>query len=53
MFQYEKYDLKEELKENELIILLDFAENYTFIVQDDVQAYHWNNSDTSPYHCLQ
>ena len=47
MFQYGKYDLKEELKENELIILLDFAENYTFIVQDDVQAYHWNNSQVT------
>ena len=37
-------DLKEKLKENELIILLDFAENYSFIVQNGVQGYHWNNS---------
>ena len=36
-------DLKEKLKENELIILLDFAENYSFIMQDAVQGYHWNN----------
>ena len=37
-------DLKEKLKENQLIILLDFAENYSFIMQDAVQGYHWNNS---------
>ena len=37
-------DLKEKLKENELIILLDLAENHSFIVQDAVQRYHWNNS---------
>ena len=34
-------DLKEKLKENELIILLHFAQNYSFIVQDAVQGYHW------------
>ena len=44
MFQYEKYDLQEKLKENELIILLDLAENYSFVEQDAVQGYHWNNS---------
>ena len=27
-----------------MIILLDFAENYSFFVQDAVQGYHWNNS---------
>ena len=24
------------------LVLLDFAENYHFIVQDEVQGYHWN-----------
>ena len=33
---------KEELKENECIILLDFVENYHYIVQDEIQEYHWN-----------
>ena len=33
---------KENLKENELIVLGDFAENYKFVVQDEVQGYHWN-----------
>ena len=26
----------------ECLILLDFAENYHYVVQDDVQGYHWN-----------
>jgi hypothetical protein len=37
-------DLKDNLKENEIIILLDFSENYSFIIQDEVQGYHWENS---------
>ena len=35
---------KENFSENELIILLDFAENYSFVVQDPVQGFHWENS---------
>ena len=27
--------------------LLDFAENYSYIVQDEVQSFHWNNSQCS------
>ena len=34
---------KENLEENEVIILRDFAENYSFVVQDEVQGFHWNN----------
>ena len=33
---------KEEIDEETCIILLDFAENYHFIVHDEVQGYHWN-----------
>ena len=33
---------KEEIDEETCIILLDFVENYHFIVQDEVQGYHWN-----------
>ena len=29
-------DFKEKLKENELIILLDFSENYSFVMQDAI-----------------
>ena len=38
---------KENLSENELIILLDFAENYSFVVQDFVQGFHWENSQAT------
>ena len=40
-------DLKEKFKENELRILLNFAENYSFIMQNDVQGYHRNNSQVT------
>ena len=32
-------DFKEKLKENELIILLDFSENYSFIMQDALKQH--------------
>ena len=33
---------KDELKENEVIVLGDFAENYQFVIQDEIQGFHWN-----------
>ena len=33
---------KEELKENEVIVLGDSAENYEFVIQDEIQGFHWN-----------
>ena len=33
---------KESLKANEVIIIRDFAENYQFLVQDEIQSYHWS-----------
>ena len=33
---------KESLKVNEMIVLGDFAENYQFLVQDEIQSYHWS-----------
>ena len=38
---------KENLSENELIILFDFAENYSFVVQDAVEVFHWENSQAT------
>ena len=40
-------DLKSSLKPNESIIVLDFAENYAFVVQDAAQSFHWNNSQAT------
>ena len=33
---------KESLKVNEVIVLGDFAENYQFLVQVEIQSYHWS-----------
>ena len=41
--QYLKY-LKETIGSNEAIVLGDFAENYKFLMQDEIQGYHWNKS---------
>ena len=35
---------KETLSDKECIIIFDFAENYTFMVQDAIQSFHWNNT---------
>lgn len=32
---------KENLKDNEMLIVCDFSENYTFCIQDAIQSYHW------------
>ena len=35
---------KENLHHNEAIIVLDFAENCSFVIQDAVQGFNWENS---------
>lgn len=39
--------LKECLPANSVIILLDFAENYSFICQDATQGFHWNTEQAT------
>ena len=34
-------NLKENIDESSAIFLCDFAENYSFVVQDDVHSFHW------------
>ena len=38
---------KASLTSDECVIVLDFAENYAFIVQDAAQSFHWNNSQAT------
>lgn len=38
---------KENLLDNEGLILMDFAENYNFVLQNEVQSYHWSHSSCS------
>lgn len=39
--------LKDNIAENTAILLLDFAENYAFTAQDEIQSYHWNTSQAT------
>jgi len=39
--------LKDNLPEDECIILLDFAENFSFVIQDAAQGFHWDNSQAT------
>lgn len=39
--------MKENLVENQCIVLCDFAENYSFILQDAAQGFHWNNAQAT------
>ena len=35
--------LKDNLKEEQVIIQMDFSENYSYVLQDEIQSYHWEN----------
>lgn len=37
-------ELKLNMTSDEVILLLDFAENFSFIIQDEIQGFHWENS---------
>ena len=37
-------ETKENLEEGEVLVVCDFAENYSFVIQDEIQAFHWNNA---------
>ena len=39
--------MKENLPEDTAILLLDYAENYSYVVQDAVQGDHWDNSQAT------
>ncbi|ESO09020.1 hypothetical protein HELRODRAFT_168952 [Helobdella robusta] len=40
-------DSKENLKNSECIALMDFAENYSVIIQDAIQSQHWSNTQVT------
>ena len=35
---------KSTLQPNQAIAILDFSQNYSFLIQDEVQGFHWNKS---------
>ena len=38
---------KSTLPEDNALVLLDFVQNYSFVIQDAIQGYHWNNSQAT------
>ena len=38
---------RENLNQNKCLVLQDFAENYQYVVQDEVQSYIWSKSQCS------
>ena len=46
-------ELKENLKSDEYLVIADFSENYTCIVQDAIQSYHWHSTHVTihPFLC--
>lgn len=39
--------VKENLGSSEYLVMLDFSENYSFVLQDAAQSYHWNNGQAT------
>ena len=46
-------DCKSTLKPGEVLVAADFSENYSFVLQDAVQGFHWNNAQATIHHLLQ
>lgn len=40
-------ELKTKLRSEEFLVIGDFAENYSFVLQDAAQGFHWNNSQAT------
>ena len=41
--------LKPKIGSSAVLFLGDFAENYQFVIQDEVQGFRWNNSQCTPH----
>lgn len=44
--------LKRDLSENDLVVQVDFAENYSIIHQDEIQSAHWQHSQVAIFTCV-
>ena len=40
-------EVKLSLQSDVFQVTADFAENYSFILQDEAQGFHWNNSQAT------
>ena len=51
--QYQELrNLKENLPANEVIVQMDFAENYSCTVSDNVQSSYWNQTGVTLHPCV-
>lgn len=39
--------VKNNIKDDEFLVLCDFAENYAFVAQNAAQSFHWNNDQVT------
>ena len=48
-----KRDTREALQSGDFLVVWDFAENYSFVMQDETQSFHWNNAQATlhPFVC--
>jgi hypothetical protein len=40
-------NLKNSLTKEECVVIADFSENFTFVMQDEIQSYHWVNKQAT------
>ena len=40
-------ELRSDLHPGEFLVIADFSENYSFVLQDAAQGFHWNNSQAT------
>ncbi|CAF4238702.1 unnamed protein product, partial [Rotaria magnacalcarata] len=40
-------ELKQNLKSDEIVLIGDFSENYSFVIQDEIQSFHWTNEQAT------
>jgi hypothetical protein len=41
--------LKSTIESGECVVLCNYAKNYSFILHDKAQGYHWNNAQATIY----
>lgn len=39
--------LKKNIKDDEILVTCDFAENYAFVIQNSITGFHWNNDQST------
>ena len=45
-------DRKANLKAGEVLCCMDFAENYSYVIQNEIQGYHWTNKYCTVHPCV-